>query len=69
MCTLWPEFYPDEKYKGKEEYLSSTNGVTFIELPYYVGLEQFLSKYFRLKKKIQQAVNMHKKYHYFVVCR
>lgn len=59
--------FPDEKYKGKEEYLSSTNGVTFIELPYYVGLEQFLSKYFRLKKKIQQAVNMHKNDHY--ICR
>jgi glycosyltransferase involved in cell wall biosynthesis len=59
--------FPDEKYKGKEEYLSSANGVTFIELPYYVGLEQFLSKYFRLKKKIQQAVNMHKNDHY--ICR
>ena len=57
----------NKNYNGKEEFLSSTDRVTFIELPYYVGLEQFLLKYYHLKKKIRKTINVHKNDHY--ICR
>lgn len=46
----------DVNYVSDKKYISSGDGVTFIELPYYVGALGFLKKYFALKKKIKKEI-------------
>lgn len=60
--------YEDFTYEGKMEMISSSSSeVTFVEIPYYLGLSQFIQQYFRVKKKIRETVTQHQKS--FFICR
>lgn len=48
----------DSNYIGEEKLMSSTEKVSFIELPYFIGPWQYLKVKNKLKKKIKQSITI-----------